>query len=257
LNTDEEGKRHEGTRTPNTFWSALTDLLRSYAEYNRALIKGTENPHRPKDGCAAWVTAAGTTFGAVAAAVAAWIFLCQLAETQKQLSAEELHFRLEQRPILALDNKEVPSNVFQNIAYNDAAHQLFWNFGVTNFGKSTAFRVHSFQYVSVLGGAFRGRGTGHGGLHIPDVVPGAGYWGSATYDLPVTLDTAKGAKAADGGVVMKVILRYEDAVGDTFESFFCMRYLISGAIENCTAEEVKSLPTISPPPPFEAVIKRT
>src|SRR5258707_10256872 len=64
-------------------WSALTDLVNSYAAYNRAKIQNSEHPKSQSEGPAAWFTACGTIIGALLAGVAAYVFWCQLTAMEQ------------------------------------------------------------------------------------------------------------------------------------------------------------------------------
>ena len=80
---DNSNPSENGGRNPSKFWAALADLIRSYAEYNRAKAKSAENYKAQPEGTAAWLTAGGTIGAAILAFVAAVIFWCQLGAMQQ------------------------------------------------------------------------------------------------------------------------------------------------------------------------------
>jgi hypothetical protein len=75
--------RKGGNRNPSEFIIALTELVRSYAAYNREKAERIKNPKPQPEGWAAILTAFGTVIAAILAFVAAVIFWCQLATMQQ------------------------------------------------------------------------------------------------------------------------------------------------------------------------------
>ncbi len=77
-------KNHKNSnRNPSEFRIALTNLICSYAAYNREKTEQIKNPKPHPEGWAAKLTAFGTVIAAILAFVAAVIFWCQLGTMQQ------------------------------------------------------------------------------------------------------------------------------------------------------------------------------
>jgi hypothetical protein len=96
------------------------------------------------------ITGAGTVVAAGLAGAAAIIFRLQLSTMQSQLDTDEAHFRLDERPIIAL----VPFSTEDHtpgIVFNKDTGEVWWNYALKNYGKGAAFHIRIFDYLSVMG----------------------------------------------------------------------------------------------------------
>jgi hypothetical protein len=221
----------------------LVRIERSQAAGDRTKEKEREYNIARRIACWTMITGIGTVAPALLAGVAALIFWNQLGAMQRQISTDEDHFRWDQRPILAItDNYPGAQYAVPGVSY-DAPHWAFGsNYGVKNYGKGTAFDIRMFEYVSILGGHFRGVGEGKGRINS-DLVPTAMFWSTAVFGAPLTPDRENTAEHSDNGIIVKIIIKYCDIFKTAYYTPICIRHYNNGAIGNCQLFEVANIPT--------------
>jgi hypothetical protein len=224
-------------------WPLIIDIIRKYAAQDGAIEKERDQQIASK--IAKWtkITGIGTVIAAILAAVAAGIFGLQLRTMQAQLAEQQVDFRLDQRPILALaDIFPGPEFAAPGISYVSANNALGWNYGVKNYGKGTAFSIRMFEYVSVLSSHFRGHGGGRGRVNS-DLVPTQAFWSTSVFDGPIIPEIEAKAAATDAGIIMKAIIKYCDVYKTLYTTPICLRHFANGATGNCLLSEIANIPT--------------
>jgi hypothetical protein len=95
------------------------------------------------------VTGIGTFVGAVVAAGAAYIFLCQLRAMQTQLDEQKGEFHSDQRPFVGIDETEIRINKPLTFDQNEASLDIDMWF--RNTGKSVAVSTASIERKFTIG----------------------------------------------------------------------------------------------------------
>lgn len=179
------------------------------------------------------ITGIGTILAAGLAGVAAAIFWAQLGTMQEQLRTQEADFRIDQRPILAAATFPAGTHVPQGFGYDQP--NVRWNYAIKNYGKGTAFEVRNFDYLSVLGSHFRGIKKGE---DRSTLVPTEDVWATAVFAAPVTPEREMAALNANGGIILKVVIKYKDAYGAIYEADVCEERFPNTAIGNCDLSQL-------------------
>jgi hypothetical protein len=186
-------------------------------------------------------TIAAAIFAAIAAGLAgvtAGIFWKQLGTMQAQLTAQEADFRIDQRPVLAITPLR-PEIKPQGFYYDAGTKRLSFTYAMKNYGKGTALDVKVFDYISVLGSHFKPHTRN---AYNSDLVTTADFWTTAQYDDTLTPENNDSAVKSDNGKIVKIIIKYKDAYGVTYENDICLWSLISGAIGYCDLTQL-AIPT--------------
>lgn len=121
------------------------------------------------------------------------------------------------------------------LVYDATPMSLRWNYAIKNFGKSTAFGIKGFEYISVLGGHFRGMKKREGATEL---VPTQLLWATARYDDFVTPQRADLALHTDDGVIVKVIVKYKDAYGTIYHADICLVHAANGTVPTCDLSKI-------------------
>jgi len=186
------------------------------------------------------ITGIGTVFAAILAAVAAGIFWMQLGTMQAQLREQETDFRIDQRPIISDDDDpKLPSGVPLGQEYNALSGEYIWNYAIKNVGKTTAINMSMCGYISILGSHFKKRNCGKDN----DLAPTRGTWATARYPDRITIIDINRAALSMGGIIVKVIVTYEDAYGTPYSSFMCSATNPNHIVGSCSHSQVDSIPT--------------
>lgn len=119
-------------------WEALTDLIRSKAEYYRKQAEAADKPIPKSEGMAAWLTAWGTWGAVIAALIAAGIFWRQL-DTMQHDSVDSAAAFLEGNRAYIIRSDKTEVTIVRDA--KNVPSQLVINPKFLNTGKTPAFRV--------------------------------------------------------------------------------------------------------------------
>lgn len=173
----------------------------------------------------------------------------QLSVMRKQVENEDKHFQLDERPILSSDD-DVPGPVLTGVHFNTTSNQLIWNYIIKNYGKSTAFNIKIYEYMSVFGGNFKNKYE-HPPKVVMETVPSQKFWSTVYYAGEISAEDALRARNTDGAIYVKIVLRYDDAQGKTYESQLCFQQNANGTVGRCLFSQTGNIPTEDPPPPLK------
>jgi hypothetical protein len=231
----DEGKNHQ--RDPAGSRPLAVEITGRTTAEERAKEKQREYDVSHRIACWTMVTGVGTVIAALLAIVAAGIFWKQLGTMQTQLTDEREHFRLDERPILALTDGPIPAPMFN---YDTDKRQFAWNYGIKNYGKTSAVSIRKYACISFSGSHFKS-GDFSGVHDVADIVQSQAIFSSVFYDN-VSQEEANRALSIDGGVVITVVFEYAGLDGYPYRSLICQKHAANASIANCLPPEIADIP---------------
>ncbi len=155
----------------------------------------------------------------------------------KGVHHQDEHFKLDERPILALS--DLPTNIPGDLQYDAKQNAVGWNYGVRNFGKTTAINIKMIEYMSVMGKPFK-NSNGNGKYRVEtDLVPTQFFWSSVRYNDPFpNIVAGTTLSRAQIGAIMLISLRYTDLSGSPYREDICLSLNYNGTVGNCQFDEV-------------------
>jgi hypothetical protein len=147
-------------------------------------------------------------------------------------------FRQDQRPYIWLTNSGLGTPEFILTRPNEVppTGQILWTFHYTNYGKSPAYKLRSYKFISVeRNGRFS---ASYGSSKAPSsegvpVPPNKDDMGTVVSDPGITQAAFNQMTRVDNAIRIKVRLEYSDAYGGKYETAICIGRLVVGSIQYC------------------------
>lgn len=169
-----------------------------------------------------------TTDASTREAASAAVKSAAAAETALQLTKQE------QRPIIWLTNDQgTPEFVLDRPPSDPTAGQIIWKWHYTNYGKTPALHL-SFRSFSVIKNereeSFGAPPEGHTGAPMP---PGKDDFSDVVSPPGIKPERFAQLMKTDLAIGIEGEFTYYDAAGAQYQTTFCLRHLVSGAITYC------------------------
>lgn len=140
------------------------------------------------------------------------------------------NFLIDQRPVIRIgegdESKGLPP--FHDYSINKELH--YWNYSITNIGKSVALNVKQINDLSIGGKPFHRRNVRRG----VDIMPGEVQFSTATAEFPYD-------NIDDTPIIMRIMIEYNDVRGLTYRQKYCAMEDMDGTIYICIYDEMDKL----------------
>lgn len=136
-------------------------------------------------------------------------------------------FRRDQRPYMWLANTMVGP------AYDTTRKEIVWNWYLTNYGKTPAYKLKGREFMKVGTGLFKPSSL-HSDITFPPVPPNkVGEFDTVFSESGVTPKEVQAYMQMDGGIQIRVDISYSDSYGGQYYTGFCFSHNANGSVQYC------------------------
>ena len=156
----------------------------------------------------------------------------QAEYSRKALNETVKNFRAEQRPIVWFTNNIGAPQLCTKV-------QACWSWHYTNYGKTPAREVRIYQFIKFGKGAwepqFKAKNIGQPDIASP-LPPGKDDFATVVSGPHTSDADFAHVRDVENYISIKIVIRYEGASGERYETVGCLSTLISGAINYCRTD---------------------